>query len=48
MNLGVVVDGLTEGCRRCHQLVELTDCVVDSNIAKVMICVYFSHNLPSF
>ena len=30
VNLGVVVDGLKDGCGRCHQLLQLTDCVGES------------------
>ena len=35
VNIAVVVNGLKEGCGRCHQLLQLIDCVLES---KVMIC----------
>jgi len=39
VNLGVIVDGLKEGCRRCHELLQLSDCVGECNITKVMTCL---------
>ena len=32
VNIAVVVNGLKEGCGRCHQLLQLTDCVGESLI----------------
>ena len=48
VNLNVVVGGLKERCGRCHQLLQLTDCVGKSNITNVIpfanfptICLHF-------
>ena len=35
MSLGVIVDGIKDEYMRCHQLLQLIDCVLES---KVMIC----------
>jgi len=48
VNLGVIVDGLKERSGQHHQLLQLTDCDGESNIAKVMILCYLFHDLPSF